>query len=197
MVGRISSSNILNPLSLRKTCNGVCFALFQVGLAVGEVTSVIEKARITTIKQRVSQPLFIGKMSSLQTHVRNCSPLQIDLVLNLEEHLPECIHRQVIQKEPIAVHPNTIPSACYCIRVVVQFFCVCCSAIFFNTNHFRYWTFIFNPRARTPDKKFEEITRIVEKARFNSSEEACLKDVGTCVCVHVYVCRVYRVTYVA
>jgi len=97
---------------------------------------------------------------------------QIDLVLTLEEHLPECIHQRVIQKEPISVFPNTIPSACYCLRVVMQFLCVCCSAVFFNTNHFRYWTFIFNPRARKADNKFEEIARIVEKARFNSSEEA-------------------------
>ena len=118
---------------------------------------------------------------------------QIELVLTLEEQLPECVHKRVIQTQPILVHPNTINSALHCSKLVLQCVCICCSAVFFNTNHLRYWMLIYKPADTKPSRRFGEVPRAIEKAHFNPLVEVNDFEVYQSYCIsqftgvnHVY-----------
>ena len=94
---------------------------------------------------------------------------QIELVLTLEEQLPECIHEYVMKKikEDIVVHPNRVNEVLLFPKLALWLGCILCSLVCFNINHARYWGYEYNP-ATKQDTKYTEVPGLIEKAQSDS-----------------------------
>ena len=139
---------------------------------MGEVRDVLDEARKTEIQKKVTMKevnvLCVNDMTFLCA-MYVCVCVQIDLVLTLEENLPERIHMKIIQTKPIVTKPN--------VSKVISFFkgilVTCCfgfSLVCFNLNHMRFWYwFGFQP----PKQKsyVKAVASIMEKNRLYRLEK--------------------------
>ena len=84
--------------------------------------------------------------------------LQIDLILTLEENIPECIHQRVIVKRPIIVQPRKVEDIITHCKCFLNASCLMCSAIFCNINHVLYWLYKYEqPDKKEPSKLYYDI----------------------------------------
>ena len=90
--------------------------------------------------------------------------LQIELVLTLEEQLPECIHKCVITTKDITVHPNRVTKFLVYPKYVLCVGCGICSFICFNISHVRYWWNTYDPETKQ-GTKYTEVPGLIEKAQ--------------------------------
>ena len=86
---------------------------------------------------------------------------QIDLVLTLEENIPEYFHQKVIVKQSITVQPRKVEKIIKLCKLCTAVSCTVCSCISCNINHGRYWIHqLDQPNIKEPSKIYNDIPEL-------------------------------------